>query len=625
MPVRAIRLFSEAVRDFLRAWPRLLAADLVYKIIAFVVLYPLLGVALQLFMSTSGKSVLADEDILFFFLSPIGLTALVVFGAVSIAIVTLEQACLMAIGFGEARAFYVRATGALRFAARKAWPIARLAIRIFIRVLLIALPFLGVCGLVYLLLLQEHDINFYLAERPAIFLFASGIVAVLLATMAVLIIRRLLRWAFSLPLLLFEGLAPARALKISEERTRSHKWLITVILVAWGIASALLSGLPLAAVGGAARWLVPKAASSMNLLVVVMGGFLLLWGLLSLMVTMVNASMFALLTVGLFDRVGSSPEATLARGAVSERSVEGRRGRFSIKWLLAGLVAAGIVAAVVGHVFVDRVRLDDDVVVIAHRGAAGSAPENTLASIELAVEKGTDFVEIDVLESADGKIVVVHDSDLMRVGGSPLKISQATYAQLLGVDVGRWFGPEFSGQRVPTLEQVLEVCRGRARVNIELKTYGHNVRLEERVAEIVEQAGMEDEIVLMSLSSDIVRSMKELRPGWTVGLLTAKALGNLTRSEADFLAVHVGIASPRFIRQAHAAGKEVYVWTVNDRLNMSRMMSRGVDGVITDYPEIARQVIERRAALSSAERLMVSAAFFIGLEPKDPPPEADIG
>jgi glycerophosphoryl diester phosphodiesterase len=569
--------------------------------------------------------VLADEDILFFFLSPVGLAALVVFGAVSIAIVTLEQACLMAIGLGEARNLYVRATGALIFGAHKAWPIARLALRIFIRVLLIALPFLGTCGLVYLLLLREHDINFYLAEQPSAFLFAAGIVAALLVMMAVLIIRRLLRWAFSLPLLLFEGLAPAEALKTSKERTRSHKWMITLTLVTWGAASALLSGFPLAVVSGLARWSVPKVASSMNLLVVVMGGFLLLWGLLSLVVTMINASMFALLTVRLFEQVGSSPEATLSRVAVSERSGERGGRRFSIKWLLAGLVVAAVGAAVVGHLFLDRVRLDDEVVVIAHRGAAGSAPENTLASVELAIEKGTDFVEIDVLESADGKIVVVHDSDLMRVGGSPVKIWQATYEQLLEVDVGRWFGPEFSGQRVPTLEQVLEVCKGRARVNIELKTYGHNKRLEERVAEIVEKTGMEDEIVLMSLSSDIVRAMKALRPGWTVGLLTAKALGNLPRSEADFLAVHVGIASPRFIRQAHAAGKEVYVWTVNDRLNMSRMMSRGVDGVITDYPALARQVIERRAGLSSAERLMVSAAFWIGLEPKELPPEADIG
>jgi glycerophosphoryl diester phosphodiesterase len=241
------------------------------------------------------------------------------------------------------------------------------------------------------------------------------------------------------------------------------------------------------------------------------------------------------------------------------------------------------------------------------------------------VEQGADIVEIDVQENADGEVVVLHDSDLMRVGGSPVKVWNATSEELAAVDVGRWFGPEFSGQRVPTLEQVLAICKGRSQVDIELKYYGHNQRLEERVAEIVESMGMEDEVILMSLDSRLMQSMKSLRPDWTVGLLTAKAVGDLTTSDADFLAVHASIASSGFVRRAHAAGKQVYAWTVNDRFNLSRMMSRGVDGVITDHPALARQVLERRAELSTAERLMITAAFWIGLEPKEPPPESDGG
>lgn len=618
-----MRPFFKAVGDFLQAWPRLLATDLVYKIIAFVFLIPLVGIALELFMSTRGTTVLADQDILFFFLSPVGLAALVVVGTVSLAILTLEQACMMAIGFGETRDLHVRTTDALWFGARHAWPVTRLSLRIFIRALLIALPFLIAGGLVYLMLLREHDINFYLAARPPIFLFAAGVVVALLAVMAVLIIRRLLGWAFALPLVLFERVSPAAALATSVERTGGHKLIAGTTLVAWGAMAAVLSAAPLAIIGTVGRWVVPKVAGSMTVLVIVMGGFLLVWGLLNLLVTLVNAAMFALLTVRLYDRFGSSPDAQLSETAISERLAAGGRRRISMKWALAGLVAAAILAAVAGYLFLDTVRFDDDVIVIAHRGAAGSAPENTLASVALAIEQGADMVEIDVQETADGVVVVVHDSDLMRVGGAAVKIWEATYDEILEIDVGSWYGPEFSGQRVPTLEQVLELCKGRAHVDIELKYYGHNERLEERVAEIVERTGMEDEVVLMSLAYDLVLSMKALRPDWTVGLLTAKAVGDLTTSDADFLAVHVGIASPRFVRRAHAAGKEVWVWTVNDKLNMWRMMSRGVDGVITDHPALARKVISERAELSSAERLMVTAAFWMGLEPKEPPPEAD--
>jgi glycerophosphoryl diester phosphodiesterase len=503
-----MNVFWRAVGDFLRAWPRLLAADVVYKVIAFILLTPLVSFALKLFMASKGSSVLADQDILFFVLSPVGLMALVVVGAVSLAILTLEQSCLMAIGFAETRDLHVRTVDALWYGARRSWPVLRLTFRIFVRVLLVALPFLAVSGAFYLLLLGEHDINFYLARRPPVFLVAAGVVAGLLAVMAVLIIRRLLSWAFALPLLLFEDTGPARSLKTSVERTKGHKRIVAATLVAWGAAATVLSAVPLAVVGTVGRWTVPRFAGSMVMLVIVMGGFVLLWGLLNLVVTLVNAAMFALLTVRLYDSFGSSPDAQLSIKAITEKLATSRRRRISIKWALAGLALAAVLAGVVGIILMNSVRPEDDVVVIAHRGAAGSAPENTLASVALAVEQGADIVEIDVQESADGKIVVVHDSDLMRVGGAAIKIWHATYDELLEVDVGTWYGPEFSGQRVPTLEQVLEICKGRSRVNIELKYYGHNERLEERVAEIVERMGMEDEIVLMSLASDIVTSMQ---------------------------------------------------------------------------------------------------------------------
>jgi len=171
---------------------------------------------------------------------------------------------------------------------------------------------------------------------------------------------------------------------------------------------------------------------------------------------------------------------------------------------------------------------------------------------------------------------------------------------------------------------VLELCRNRAHVVIELKYYGHNQMLEQRVADIVGETDMTDQIIAMSLNADVAHTMKSLRPDWTVGLLTATAMGDLTTVDADFLAVHSKMATSAFIRRAHAAGTDVYVWTVNDHLNMFRMMTAGVDGLITDEPALARRVIETRAEMSSAERLMVAGALWMGMDIKEPPPERDI-
>jgi glycerophosphoryl diester phosphodiesterase len=259
------------------------------------------------------------------------------------------------------------------------------------------------------------------------------------------------------------------------------------------------------------------------------------------------------------------------------------------------------------------VRVKDTTEITAHRGSSAHAPENTLAAVEQAIADGTDWVEIDVQELADGTVVVVHDRDLKRLGGVDLRVAGSTYEELRDVDVGSWFAPEYADQRIPTLAQVLALCRGRARVNIELKYYGSLGTLAERVIRIVEQEGMASEVVLMSLNHEAARRAKALRPDWTVGILTAVALGDVARLETDFLAVNASLATRTFIRAAHRRRRAVHVWTVNDPLQMSVLMSRGVDNIITDVPAAARNVLEERAEMTAVQRLMVEVGAWLGI------------
>jgi glycerophosphoryl diester phosphodiesterase len=220
-------------------------------------------------------------------------------------------------------------------------------------------------------------------------------------------------------------------------------------------------------------------------------------------------------------------------------------------------------------------------------------------------------------------VVVVHDSDLMKVGGTPLKIWDATAEQLRAVDIGSYSGPQFRDERVPTLAEALAACKGVSRVDIELKDYGHDQHLEEKIVELVEAAGMENDIVTMSLSRGMVDTMKRLRPAWTSGLLSAKAVGDLSRVPADFLAVEKAMATRRFLRSAHRAGKPVYVWTVDDPSRMIRMIGLGVDGLITNRPGLAREVLDRYARMTQAERLFFFVMTTLGAEQDIVPPESE--
>ncbi len=123
---------------------------------------------------------------------------------------------------------------------------------------------------------------------------------------------------------------------------------------------------------------------------------------------------------------------------------------------------------------------------------------------------------------------------------------------------------------------------------------------------------MTDQVAIMSLKLAGVRKLKQLRPEWTGGLLAATAIGDITRLDADFLAVNQNMASRRFIERARAAGKQVFVWTVNDGLSLNHWMSMGVDGVITDEPALAKDILAQRADLSSAERLLLSLSTLFG-------------
>jgi glycerophosphoryl diester phosphodiesterase len=293
---------------------------------------------------------------------------------------------------------------------------------------------------------------------------------------------------------------------------------------------------------------------------------------------------------------------------------DGPARHLSLRAVLAGFLALAVLGNGAGGAMLAAAsRPDGAVAVIGHRGAAGTRPENTLASIAQAVEDGADWVEIDVQATADGEVVVVHDRDFMKLAGVDLRVRDATLADLAGIDVGGWFDPAYAGERTPTLAQALEAVRGRARLLIELKYYGEDPTLAARVAEIVDRAGMGGEVAVMSLSYPAAVSMRRLRPEWRVGVLAATSVGEIARLEGDFVAVNAASVTPRLARAAAAAGKDLYAWTVNDPLRMSALVSMGVDGLITDEPGLARETLETRAGLGAPGRLLLVVAERLGV------------
>jgi len=613
--VRSWSSVRSAVSRFRACWRPLALSDIAGKTAAFVLLTPLVAALFRLLLAWSGREVLADQDILIFLLSPAGLVCAVLIGGMLLAIVALEQAALMAVLYAHEGSRRPDVVAALRFALAHAWPVLRLSARIILGMLLAAAPFLAALGLTYVGLLGDHDINFYLKERPPVFLAALGIGGVVASAMVAVLLRLVTGWFYALPLALFEDVSPARALRVSRGRARGHRRMLLAWILGWALAVAAVSAVATSTIVWAARAVVPRAVDSPALLSIAIGAVLFAWALVNVAINLLGATTFSVVLFTLYRQRAGAGAVDPSRLASFERVSPGDRiiltRRRLMRWAVIGLLAS--VAA--GGFAVHTARLEDAVLVVAHRGASKAAPENTMAAFRQAIEDGADWIELDVQETADGEVVVFHDSDFMKAAGISTKIWEATTADLAAIDIGSWFSPAFATERVPTLAAVLDACKGKIGVVIELKYYGHDLQLEERVAGLVDARGMAAQVAVMSLELDQVRKMKSLRPSWSVGLLLSVSAGNLHASGADFLAVNAAFADRRFVRSAHRRGTRVFVWTVNDASTMSAMMGRGVDGLITDRPGLAKKVLAERAAMSPAQRLVLELAGILGVSP----------
>lgn len=236
--------------------------------------------------------------------------------------------------------------------------------------------------------------------------------------------------------------------------------------------------------------------------------------------------------------------------------------------------------------------LDNPVEVTAHRGYSAVYPENTIPAFKGAIQVGADWAELDVQQTADGEVIVMHDSNLKRTTGLDKEVWQVTWDEIKDLDNGSWFDKKYQTVRIPTLEEVLKVCRGKIHLNIEIKSSGHDKDLEEQVAKLLKKYHMRDTCVVSSLKYDSLRKIKQADDSIETAYITSVSYGNFTDLEyADGYSVESTLLSKSFVNKAQKAGKQIYVWTVNSEERLEKVVGMGIDNVITDDPVMAKELI----------------------------------
>jgi glycerophosphoryl diester phosphodiesterase len=410
------------------------------------------------------------------------------------------------------------------------------------------------------------------------------------------------RWMYAVPALVLGNASPAQALRNSERQTAGRlRRLLPPLLGLW---------LALTLVALTAAWLgrgLTDAAfdwAGLDLRRVV--GLVALFLPLSLAAGFVYAGVQLashqfLVTRMYVEQVefgrGAPPSA---QGAPSDDTLPVRR--LVRPAVLAIAVAAPAGLALAWHLATQQ-RARHAVEITAHRGASIAAPENTLAAFRLAMDAGATYAELDVQHTRDRELVVLHDGDLMRMAGDPRRLAAMTAGELSALDLGRKSGAAFAGERAPTLEQAIDLVRGRMQLNVELKYNVPDPGLAPAVVALLRRKAFLDQVVITSLDPAALKQVKTLEPRLRTGHIVTAAVGNLVRTDADFLSLNAARATPALVRRAHAAGKDVHVWTVNSPEAMLRMLERGVDNIITDDPARLARLIRDRDALDPTDRL----------------------
>ena len=575
-------------------WKNILLFELLYRGITTSVYMRLVSRGIRLALRAAGYSYLTPANIGNFLIRPVTLLIFAAVAFVRILILSLETAGLITAFQGSA--YYQKLTplhilwGGLQKLKDEMikcnW---RLPLFLTVQYLLIHLPF------IMRTIVRYKPANFIFQELKKQPVAVAFLVVLLIFGILAVIPRSLTAYGCMIEQKHFHS-----GVVRSWQMTHKRKWKISSLAMFWELAVILLAvAVYAASVCAAALCVVRFSRQNLAMAVLLSSADRLETGIIYLASMLATVVVYAALSVAYY-QYGN-------RRFHTERWDFGYPARGSMNRRTMAVILTAVVGVGLFYIY-DLVRngseLSEELLIeteiTAHRGSSRTAPENTIPAIEAAVEEMADSVEIDVQMTADGVVVLGHDASVKRVAGVNRSIASMTFEELEKLDVGSWFSSEYAGTRIPSLSEVLELCSQKTSLNIEIKYVGKNSELPEKTAEMVREYGMENQCVITSTNLSYLKRVKEALPEIRTGYIISAAYGNFYSSEdVDFISIRSGFVTSALMQNAHEQGKAVYAWTVNTKSELERLTLLGVDGIITDRPVLAREIVYREEATES--------------------------
>lgn len=566
--------------------------ELLYKFLSLSVFTPVFWGAFNGIMKITGYKYLTIENVLPFLLNPLTLAMLLLL-FICMAFYTMIDIgaviFLLDQSYQGKKADLVQTA---RYAVRNALRVFHRKNILIAFVVLFLIPFLNIgvaSGYVSSIAIPEFILDFIKGNGRLLVFFAAAV-----AGLGIL----LLRWLYAFHYFTLEECGFKEARKRSAELGRKHKIrdLLALLGIQLGISVLFLV---YAIVGIGLAVLLGRLLSKLKWLGIVSAS--VVWVFIAVSFFIVSALgtpvSYACISILFYGRKEEKKEK-IVHGEPDDRreSAKRRKIRYAVEGILlsVSVVCCGCyLYGVYNHKISVQIEYVRTMEMTAHRGASACYPENTMAAFEGAKDLGADWIELDVQQSRDGQIFVMHDTNFLRTAGVDKNTWEMDYDEIRSLDVGSFFDSSFEGESAPLLSEVIAFAKKNGiRLNIEMKPTGHEEKFEENVAEIIEAERFWEQCVITSQVYDVLEAVKTYDDRIHTVYVMSLAYGDINMlTAADHFSIEASSITEKLVSDIHNAGKEIYAWTVNTEESIGRMIELNVDNIITDNVTLAKECI----------------------------------
>lgn len=570
----------------------LICFEFIFKLLSFLIFTPMFFKCFDLIMNIVGYKYLVLENIGSFFSNPLTIFLLILLALFMMVYAMFDITTIIIILDASYHSKKIKVTSAIRISLDKCKNMFHLKNIMIAMMTLFIIPFLNIgvtSSLISTIRIPEFVLSFILKNKMLLILFLVIIL---------FLVFLLLKWLYSFHYYVLENIDYKEARKRSVELSKKHHLKDLFVLIFIQIGSFLLF-----------FFFVIFGIMIIIFMNKVLGNILLLKSIITTIIwifIVISLFLFLLLSTPI-SYAGISSLYYLRKKEKREKAkvlkiIKNKNNTRKDNVLKKIFILFYILSFIGGVIFTygiykGKYNLNIEsmhrVEITAHRGASLLYPENTMSAFIGAKALGADWIELDVHETKDGEIVVIHDSNLKRTTGVDKKTWKVNYEEIKDLDAGSFFSESYKEEKIPLLKDVILWAKeNNMKLNIEIKPTGHEKNLEESVIRLMKETDCLDFCVITSQHYEVLEKVKEIDKDIETVYVMSLFYGSVEEfSKADHFSLEASLVTKSLVNKIHNEGKQLYVWTINTKEEMEKMISFHVDNIVTDNVALAKDTI----------------------------------